>query len=232
EDRMYKYIRGFGFGSQTGIELSGETRGITKPVNRWSKMSIGAISMGQEIGVSPLQLVAMTSSIANDGVWTPPRIVAGSTPVGQGRAGPAQTVVFRPGQQHRVISQFSAAQMKRMLEEVILRGTGKKAILDGYTSAGKTGTAQKINPVTHRYDRVKDGACVLCSIQEREFGSNQLPGGSTCRDAVRRCSRAEQYGGYESFESCRLTPWRHCGARHGRCEDRSFISRQASARSH
>ena len=155
EDRMYKYIRGFGFGSQTGIELSGETRGITKPVNRWSKMSIGAISMGQEIGVSPLQLVAMTSSIANDGVWTPPRIVAGSTPVGQGRAGPAQTVVFRPGQQHRVISQFSAAQMKRMLEEVILRGTGKKAILDGYTSAGKTGTAQKINPVTHRYDRVK-----------------------------------------------------------------------------
>jgi len=155
EDRMYKYIRGFGFGSQTGIELSGETRGITKPVSRWSKMSIGAISMGQEIGVSPLQLVSMTSSIANDGIWTPPRIVAGSTPVGQGRTGPAQTVVFRPGQQHRVISSFAAAQMKRMLEGVVLEGTGKKAILDGYTSAGKTGTAQKINPVTHRYDRVK-----------------------------------------------------------------------------
>ncbi|HWY67447.1 MAG TPA: penicillin-binding protein [Terriglobales bacterium] len=155
EDRMYKYIRGFGFGSQTGIELSGETRGITKPVNRWSKMSIGAISMGQEIGVSPLQLVTMTSSIANDGIWTPPRIVAGSTPVGQGRAGSAQTVVFRPGQQHRVISTFAAAEMKRMLEGVVLQGTGKKAILDGYTSAGKTGTAQKINPVTHRYDRVK-----------------------------------------------------------------------------
>jgi len=155
EDRMYKYIRGFGFGSQTGIELSGETRGITKPVNRWSKMSIGAISMGQEIGVSPLQLVSMTSSIANDGLWTPPRIVAGSTPVGQGRAGPAQTVVFRPGEQHRVISAYAAAEMKRMLEGVVLRGTGKKAILDCYTSAGKTGTAQKINPLTHRYDRVK-----------------------------------------------------------------------------
>ena len=155
EDRMYKYIRGFGFGSQTGIELSGETRGITKPVSRWSKMSIGAISMGQEIGVSPLQLVSMTSSIANDGIWTPPRIVAGSTPVWQGRTGPAQTVVFRPGQQHRVISSFAAAQMKRMLEGVVLQGTGKKAILDGYTSAGKTGTAQKINPVTHRYDRVQ-----------------------------------------------------------------------------
>jgi len=155
EDRMYKYIRGFGFGSQTGIELSGETRGITKPVSRWSKMSIGAISMGQEIGVSPLQLVSMTSSIANDGIWTPPRIVAGSTPVWQGPTGPPQTVVFRPGQQHRVISSFAAAQMKRMLEGVVLQGTGKKAILDGYTSAGKTGTAQKINPVTHRYDRVQ-----------------------------------------------------------------------------
>ncbi|PYY18639.1 MAG: penicillin-binding protein [Acidobacteria bacterium] len=155
EDRMYKYIRGFGFGSQTGIELSGETRGITKPVNRWSKMSIGAISMGQEIGVSPLQLVSMTSSIANDGVWTPPRIVAGSTSVAQGRTGTAQTVVFRPGQQHRVISSFAAAEMKRMLEGVVLQGTGKNAILDGYSSAGKTGTAQKINPLTHRYDRVK-----------------------------------------------------------------------------
>src|SRR5256885_11061906 len=80
EDRLYHYIRAYGFGTQTGIELSGETRGITKPVSRWSKMSIGAISMGQEIGVSPLQLVAMTSTIANDGLWTAPRIVAGTTP--------------------------------------------------------------------------------------------------------------------------------------------------------
>ena len=59
EDRFYKYIRAFGFGQQTGIELPGETRGLTKPVNRWSKVSIGAISMGQEIGISPLQLAAI-----------------------------------------------------------------------------------------------------------------------------------------------------------------------------
>jgi cell division protein FtsI (penicillin-binding protein 3) len=151
EDRMYKYIRAFGFGSQTGIELQGETRGITKPVSRWSKMSIGAISMGQEIGVSPLQLVSMTSAMANDGIWTPPRIVAGSTPVGDGRAGFAKTVVFHPGQQRRVLSPLTAAQMRKMLEEVVLKGTGSKAILNGYSSAGKTGTAQKINPLTHRY---------------------------------------------------------------------------------
>lgn len=154
EDRLYRYIRAYGFGTRTGIELSGETRGITKPVSRWSKMSIGAISMGQEIGVSPLQLVAMTSSIANDGLWTPPRIVAGSTPVQDERSGPAQTVVFHPGQQRRVISPLTAATMKMMLQGVVLRGTGRLAVLDGYTSAGKTGTAQKINPVTHRYDKV------------------------------------------------------------------------------
>jgi len=151
DDRMYKYIRGFGFGSQTGIELPAETRGITRPVNRWSKMSIGAISMGQEIGVSPLQLVSMTSAMANDGIWTPARIVAGSTPSAEFPSGTAKTVVFHPGQQHRVISPLTAAMMRKMLEDVVLRGTGGKAILDGYTSAGKTGTAQKINPLTHRY---------------------------------------------------------------------------------
>ena len=79
EERFYKYIRAFGFGQQTGIELPGETRGLTKPLNRWSKVSIGAISMGQEIGVTPLQLVAMVSTIANDGVWAAPRIIAGTT---------------------------------------------------------------------------------------------------------------------------------------------------------
>src|SRR6201993_3807347 len=68
EDRFYKYIRAFGFGQQTGIELPGETRGMTKPVSRWSKVSIGAISMGQEIGISPLQLSALISTFANDGV--------------------------------------------------------------------------------------------------------------------------------------------------------------------
>jgi cell division protein FtsI (penicillin-binding protein 3) len=149
---MYQYIRSFGFGSRTRIELPAETRGITKPVSRWSKMSIGAIAMGQEIGVSPLQLVSMTSAMANDGIWTPPRIVAGTT-VGSEDVvgGPARSLVFHPGLQHRVISSLTAAEMREMLQEVVLKGTGKKAILDGYSSAGKTGTAQKINPLTHRY---------------------------------------------------------------------------------
>lgn len=149
EDRFDRYIRAFGFGSQTGIELPGETRGLTKPASRWSKISIGAISMGQEIGVSPLQLISMASTIANDGVFVPPRIVAGTTPP---RSTP-QLIAFHPAAGRRVISTMTAAQMKRMMEGVVLRGTGVKAILDGYSSAGKTGTAQKTDPATGRYSK-------------------------------------------------------------------------------
>ena len=151
EDRFYKYIRAFGFGQQTGIELPGETRGLTKPVNRWSKVSIGAISMGQEIGVSPIQLAAMVSTFANDGVWEAPRIVATTTP-------PSiipQTFVFRPEHERRVISAITAAQMRQMMRGVVLHGTGRKAVLEGYTAAGKTGTAQKVDPATGGYSRTK-----------------------------------------------------------------------------
>jgi cell division protein FtsI (penicillin-binding protein 3) len=141
EERFDRYIRAFGFGTQTRIELPGETRGMTKPVSRWSKVSIGAISMGQEIGVSPLQLSSMVSTIANDGLYVAPRIIAGTTAP---RSTP-QLIAFHPPMGRRVISPLTAAQMKHMMEGVVLRGTGKKAILDGYSSAGKTGTAQKID---------------------------------------------------------------------------------------
>ncbi len=151
EERFYKYIRAFGFGQQTGIELPGETRGLTKPLNRWSKVSIGAISMGQEIGVTPLQLVSMVSTIANDGVWVAPRIVAGTTEP----QGTPQMVAFHSGVQRRVISSMTAAQMRQMMQGVVLHGTGKKAILEGYSAAGKTGTAQKVDPATHAYSRTK-----------------------------------------------------------------------------
>ena len=151
EDRFYKYIRAFGFGQQTGIELPGETRGLTKPVNRWSKVSIGAISMGQEIGISPMQLASLVSTIANDGIAVPPRIVVATT---DPQPTP-QTVAFHPADGRRVISSMTAAEMKQMMQKVVLEGTGKKAVLEGYSSAGKTGTAQKVDPATHAYSRTK-----------------------------------------------------------------------------
>ncbi len=151
EDRFYKYIRAFGFGQQTGIELPGETRGLTKPVSRWSKVSIAAISMGQEIGISPMQLAGLISTFANDGVWVAPRIVAGTV----GPLGNPQTVAFHPGSSRRVISSYTAAEMRAMMQKVVLEGTGRKAVLEGYTSAGKTGTAQKVDPATGAYSKTK-----------------------------------------------------------------------------
>ena len=151
EDRFYKYIRAFGFGQQTGIELPGETRGMTKPPSRWSKVSIAAISMGQEIGISPIQLAGLISTFANDGVWVAPRILTGTVQP----QGTPQTVAFHPGASHRVISSYTAAEMRSMMQKVVLEGTGRKAILEGYSSAGKTGTAQKVDPATGAYSKTK-----------------------------------------------------------------------------
>lgn len=151
EDRFYKYIRAFGFGQQTGIELPGETRGLTKPVSRWSKVSIAAISMGQEIGITPLQLVGLISTMANDGVYVAPRIVAATT---EPQNAPQQ-IAFHPVNEHRIISSITAAEMRQMMQGVVLHGTGTKARLIGYSSAGKTGTAQKVDPATHAYSHTK-----------------------------------------------------------------------------
>src|SRR3954469_5210783 len=139
EERYYKYIRAFGFGQRTGIELPGETRGLTKPPSRWSRVSIAAISMGQEIGITPLQLVGLISTMANDGIYVAPRIVAATT---QPQRAP-QMIAFHPVNEHRVISSITAAEMRQMMQAVVVspHGTGRKAMLLGYSSAGKTGTA-------------------------------------------------------------------------------------------
>jgi cell division protein FtsI (penicillin-binding protein 3) len=157
EDRYYKYIRAFGFGQQTGIELPGETRGMTKPVSRWSKVSIAAISIGQEIGISAVQLAALISTFANDGVWVAPRIVAGTVPPDTDPKNTPQMVAFHPGESRRVISSYTAAEMRSMMQKVVLdaHGTGRRAILEGYSSAGKTGTGQKVDPATGAYSKTK-----------------------------------------------------------------------------
>src|ERR1700726_99854 len=195
EDRFYKYIRAFGFGQQTGIELPGETRGMTKPVSRWSKVSIAAISMGQEIGISPLQLSALISTFANDGVWVAPRIVAGTV---QPRGTP-QTVAFHPGAAHRVVSSYTAAEMRSMMQKVVLEGTGRKAILEGYSSAGKTGTAQKVDPATGAYSKTKyigsfagfapvnNPQIVVAGILDSAVGQHQ--GGQVSAPVFRRISQ-------------------------------------------
>src|SRR5205085_1624211 len=147
--RLYDYIRRFGFGAKTGVELPGETKGLLRDVKRWQPTSIGSIPMGQEIGVTAVQMAAAFGAIANDGVRVQPHLireVREADGVGVEQAQPERT---------RVISAETAAQLKPMLESVTVKGTAKRAQLDGYTTAGKTGTAQKIDPRTHTYSHSK-----------------------------------------------------------------------------
>ncbi len=162
QDKFYEYIRNFGFGARSGLELPGETRGLLQPVRKWGTTSYASISIGQEVGVTPLQLVSMVSTIANGGVYLPPHVLMAAAADGAHVEGALQPSPFKPGGDlpnplptgaHRVISEMTAAQMRKMMEGVVLYGTGKPAQLNGYSSGGKTGTAQKIDPVTHLYSK-------------------------------------------------------------------------------
>jgi cell division protein FtsI (penicillin-binding protein 3) len=142
--RLYDSLRKFGFGSPTDIDLPGESRGLLRGVENWSAISIGAISMGQEVGVTPVQLTSSVSAIANGGLVYRPRVVRELR--WRGRV----TAIEQPAPR-RVVQPTTAATLRRMLEGVVREGTGTLARLDGYTAAGKTGTAQKIDPSTGRY---------------------------------------------------------------------------------
>ena len=163
KDNFYKYIHAYGFGQKSGIELPGETRGLVKPPNRWQPTTIGSIPMGQEIAVTPIQLASMVSTIANGGTYLPPHIVLQET-ADTKASGTLKPAVFHPEDElpaqlpagaHRVISEMTSAEMRQMMEGVVLFGTGKSAQLNGYSAAGKTGTAQKIDPKTHTYSKTK-----------------------------------------------------------------------------
>ncbi len=146
---MHEYITRFGFGSRTGVELEGETAGLVRPVSRWQSSSIGSIAIGQEVGVTPLQMAAAFGTLANNGVRVAPHLVREIRTV-------SGLSVFRSNsEQRRVVRQETARVLRGMLEGVTLRGTAKLAQLDGYTAAGKTGTAQKIDAKTGTYSRTK-----------------------------------------------------------------------------
>jgi cell division protein FtsI (penicillin-binding protein 3) len=142
--KFYNYIRAFGFGQSTGVDLPGESRGMLRRLGNWTPVSVGSISMGQEVGVTPLQMINAVSAIANGGLMVRPHVVRAL------RHGTRLEEPQEP-QSRRVIQETTAATMRRMLEGVVLDGTGKRARLDGYTAAGKTGTAQKFDVNTGHY---------------------------------------------------------------------------------
>ncbi|HYL63743.1 MAG TPA: penicillin-binding protein [Candidatus Methylomirabilis sp.] len=148
--RFYDYIRAFGFGAPTGIDLPGEGRGKVRPLEEWKGFSIASISMGQEVGVTPIQLITAVSAIANGGFLLKPHVIA---ELRRGdRVLPAEGTLA-PRAPTQVIRADTAATLRRLMEGVVLEGTGPEARLDGWTSAGKTGSAQKIDPATGRYSR-------------------------------------------------------------------------------
>jgi cell division protein FtsI (penicillin-binding protein 3) len=146
--RFYEYIRAFGFGAPTGVDLPGESRGLLHRVENWSAISIGSVSMGQEIGVTPIQLITAVSAIANGGLLIKPHVVQ---QIKRGEQVLPTSASLSAAEPRRVIRPETAATLRRLMEGVVLHGTGPLARLDGWTAAGKTGSAQKIDPATGRY---------------------------------------------------------------------------------
>jgi cell division protein FtsI (penicillin-binding protein 3) len=146
-EKMYDYVRRFGFGQKSGIPLPGEDRGRLRRLPLWGATSLASISMGQEISVTTLQLAQAASVVANGGLLVKPRLVlktAGQT------TSPAPPV--------RVIQPETAIKMRQMMEGVVLEGTGKGARLVGYTAGGKTGSAQIYDYAAHRYTHTYNGS--------------------------------------------------------------------------
>jgi len=150
--KFYDYIRAFGFGQLTGVDLPGESKGLVRRLENWSAISIGSISMGQEVGVTPIQLISAVSAIANGGTLYRPHVVAELRRDNKVLSAQGPLVPTEP---RRVIRPETAATLRRLMEGVILNGTGPLAHLDGWTAAGKTGSAQKIDPATGRYSHTQ-----------------------------------------------------------------------------
>jgi cell division protein FtsI (penicillin-binding protein 3) len=140
-ETLCRYVKLFGFGSRTGVDLPGEISGQAKELRSWSKTSISAIPMGQEVGVTAMQLASYISVIANGGNLMKPYIVR---EIRDSSGEPLK--VFSPVLIRNVVSPETAARVKKILIGVVENGTGKMAKIPDFTAAGKTGTAQKLEP--------------------------------------------------------------------------------------
>lgn len=150
EAKLYEYVRKFGFGRKTGIDLPGESAGILRRLRDWEPSSIGSVAMGHEIGATSIQLALAGAVVANGGLMVKPRLV-----LKRQKTGGVETIAPQE-KPERVIAPETAIKMRQMMEGVVLRGTGKRAALKGYTSGGKTGSAQiydfKARAYTHTYN--------------------------------------------------------------------------------
>lgn len=149
KDRMFGSLRNFGFGERTGIELPGELRGRLRSPERWAGDSIGSLSIGYEVDVTGLQMLTAYATIANDGMRPQPHVIK------EIRGQDGSTIATTEPSFRQIVRPETAGEVKKMLRQVVLAGTGRRAQLNGYTSAGKTGTAWKFNPVLKKVDSGK-----------------------------------------------------------------------------
>lgn len=157
DDRLYRYLRAFGFGEKTGIDLPGETGGGLRPVSRWYGSDLATIAFGQGVSTSAMQLVSAVSAVANGGMLMKPYLVERVID-DAGR----ELRHIQPQAVRRVISADTAATVTRMMETVVANGgTGTKAAVEGFRVAGKTGTAQKVDPVSRGYSATKRTASFI-----------------------------------------------------------------------
>jgi cell division protein FtsI (penicillin-binding protein 3) len=178
-DRLGRYVRRFGFGERLLGDLPGETRGQLSDPSNWSISTLASVSMGYEIGVTPLQMAAAVSAVANGGVLVQPRLVRAL------RHGSARTEVV-PHDMRRAISPETAAELVSIMEQVVERGTATAARVRGYTVAGKTGTASKI--VNKRYSLTDYHASFVGFVPSRQPAFTILVVVDTPR-------RGQHYGG-------------------------------------
>src|ERR687891_1190387 len=139
-ERVDDYLRRFGFGQETALGLPHEARGLLVDPDNWSGTSIGSIPIGQGISVTAMQMLLTYNTIANDGVYVPPTLLEATFDA----EGERHEVAA--GEGRRVVSPTPAAQVRKMLAEAVAAGTGEAAAIDGYETAGKTGTARKPQP--------------------------------------------------------------------------------------
>jgi len=137
KQRIDNYLRDYGFGAKTGLGFPGESRGILLDPKKWSGTSIGTVPIGQGLAVTSMQMLAAYNAVANGGTWVAPKLVKATVDT-EGRRHPTPEAETR-----RVVSARTAQQVTAMLSEVVRVGTGTAAAVDGYTVAGKTGTARK-----------------------------------------------------------------------------------------
>jgi cell division protein FtsI (penicillin-binding protein 3) len=177
KERLYDYLTRFGFGSRTGVDFPGEAPGLLRPPQQWSEVSLASLSIGQEVAVTPLQLATAFAALGNGGMLVRPHLVKAVIRDG------AVVQETSPMQVRRVISEATARQVTNVLQGVVTRGTGKAAAVEGYTVAGKTGTAQKFDAALGRYSPQKSiasfvgylpaeqpRATILVSLDEPQAG--------------------------------------------------------------